>query len=76
MKLETSLPPGCTICRGASHVATGSLNPTGSRGARRCDCARGQALAAMDYERKHPAKRTKPAKNPKFDGRAAAAGER
>lgn len=55
MKIETSLPPGCPNCQGASHVV-------GRMGAERCDCARGKALAAMDYERKHPAKRTKAAK--------------
>ncbi len=67
MKPETNLPPGCSICRGASHISD-------ERGARRCTCPRGIALAQMEHERRHPARKPA-AKKSAHDGRAAAAGE-
>lgn len=60
------LPPGCVICNGAPHVAT-------ERGAARCRCERGKALAAMDRERRH-SKLKSAKKQPKRDGKAAAIG--
>ncbi len=38
------LPRGCGICHGRPHVP-------GDRGAQRCTCLRGQALAAQDRDR-------------------------
>jgi hypothetical protein len=62
-----TLPPGCPECRGASHIPA----PTG--GAKRCDCARGQMLAQLERERKHPAKPMR--RRSTHDGKAAAVGE-
>ena len=63
-----TLPPGCPECRGASHI------PAATGGAKRCDCARGQMLAQLERDRKHPA--AKPAKRQRstHDGKAAAVG--
>jgi hypothetical protein len=66
---QKSLPPGCANCRGASHV------PDPQGGARRCDCARGQALGKLEYERKHPAPKPAKQRRSTHDGKAAAVGE-
>lgn len=72
MKTIEPLPPGCSLCHGASHIG-------GPSGAKRCACARGQALAAMEtarkQERRSPKKRAVRNK-PAFDGRAAAVGDK
>ena len=65
-----TLPPGCPECRGASHVQA----PNG--GAKRCDCARGQMLAELERERKHPPAKPTARKRKAHDGKAAAVGER
>ena len=61
------LPPSCSLCR--PQDGAWRIGQTG--GLERCDCPRGQALAAMRRNRgKLPA-----AKAEAFDGRAAGAGE-
>lgn len=61
------LPPGCAVCCGAPHII-GS-----SGGAMRCTCARGQALAHLERERRK--RRVKKRVVTVHDGKAAAGGE-
>lgn len=45
---EAGPPNGCTVCHGAPHVI---VTIRGVSAATRCECARGQYLAAKDRER-------------------------
>jgi hypothetical protein len=53
---KSPLPSGCSICRSAPFVP--DPNVFGDPGWKRCECARGRALAAIDGNR---AKRIKAA---------------
>ena len=46
---KVELPAGCYVCKGAPFVS--GVDLFGNHGSRRCDCARGRVLRAIDIAR-------------------------